>query len=419
MKFSLRRNILLNNCVFTEEFRPFMKKILTILLLCFACLMSFAQEEFIPPPAKLITSFKFKLLTGGIITLKGKLNNFTDTLNFILDTGSGGISLDSTTTQRLSLPTQLSDRTIRGIAGIRQVRFAYNNTLHLPGLTVDSMNFHINDYEVLTSSYGEKIDGIIGYAFLSRFIVKVDYDSSKLYVYTKGTIKYPRGGHLLKPLLVNLPIFSATVRDEDEVTNRFYFDTGAGMCLLMSSDFVSDSSFIKSKRKWYATQAEGLGGKAPMKTGVVKSVKIGPFKFKNVPAFIFTDEYNVTSYPYLGGLIGNDLLRRFNLIINYDKRDIYLMPNSHYYEPFDYSYTGLGMYMIDGEIRIIDVMPGSPAEEAGFKAGDVVMAVENNFSSNIQAYKTLLQTPGGRLKILVMRDEGPIMLTLKVKSITN
>jgi C-terminal processing protease CtpA/Prc len=136
-----------------------------------------------------------------------------------------------------------------------------------------------------------------------------------------------------------------------------------------------------------------------------------------VPTYIFEDEYNVTSYPYLGGLIGNDLLRRFNLIINYDKRDIYMIPNSHFKDVFDYSYTGLGMYVIDGEIRVVDVMEGSPAKEAGFLPDDVIVAVENNFSQSIQAYKNLMQTPGQKLKILILRDGEPSILTMKVKSV--
>ena len=275
----------------------------------------------------------------------------------------------------------------------------------------------MNDYEVLTSAYGEKIDGIIGFSFLSRYIIKIDYDSARIHVFTKGTMKYPKGGFLLKPLLVNIPIMQGSVKDDRELTSRFYFDTGAGMCLLLSSDFVGDSAFIKPRRKWYATQAEGLGGKAPMRQGVIKQLKVGPYKFRNVPTYIFDDDYNVTSYPYLGGLIGNDLLRRFNLIINYDRRDIYMTPNSHFKDIFDYSYTGLGMYVVDGEIEVVDIMPGSPAEHAGFKAGDIILAVANNFSKNIQAYKNLMQTPGEKLKVLVMRDQVPVVLTLKVKSV--
>jgi Aspartyl protease/PDZ domain len=376
-----------------------------------------AQEEFVQPAARHITSFPFRMLSGGIVIIKAKLSQFPDSLNFIFDTGSGGISLDSMTTVSLGIVGTLSDKTIRGIAGIRQVKFAYNHKLHLPGLTVDSLNFHINDYDVLTSAYGEKIDGIIGYSFISRYILKIDYDSSKMHVYSKGTIKYPRGGFLLRPLLTSLPVMTAQVRDEREINSRFYFDTGAGMCLLLSDDFAEDSAFTRPKSKWFTTQAEGLGGKAPMKQGVIKQIKIGPYKFRNVPTYIFDDQFNVTSYPYLGGLIGNDLLRRFNLIINYEKRDIYMIPNSHFKDVFDYSYTGIGMYVINGEIRIIDVMPGSPAEDAGFMAEDIIMAVENNFSQSIQAYKNLMQSPGQKLKILVLREGEPMILTLKVKSV--
>jgi hypothetical protein len=376
-----------------------------------------AQEEFVPPPAKYITSFPFRLLTGGIITIKAKVSNYPDSLNFILDTGSGGISLDSMTVEELGITAELSDRTIRGIAGIRRVKFSYNQTLHVPGLSIDSLNFHINDYDVLSSAYGEKIDGIIGFSFLSRYIVKINYDSSVIHVFTEGTIKYPRGGFHLKPLLVNIPVVSGTVRDHTEHTARFYFDTGAGMCLLLSTEFVNDSMFLKPKRKWVVTQAEGLGGKAPMRQGVIRQFKLGPYKFRNVPTYIFDDEFNVTSYPYLGGLIGNDLLRRFNLIINYEKKVIHLTPNTHFKDPFDYSYTGLGMYAIEEKIIVMDVMEGSPAKEAGFVPGDVILAVNNNFSNNIQTYKNLMQNPGEKLKILISRPDGPTVLTLKVKSV--
>jgi hypothetical protein len=395
-------------------------RLLTIPMLLLLLTVSFvqAQEEFIPPPAKLIAKFPFKLLTGGIITIRARLSNFPDTLNFILDTGSGGISLDSATASYLKVQTTLSDRTIRGIAGVRRVYFSYRQTLHLPdNLDVENLDFHINDYDVLTSAYGEKIDGIIGLSFLARYIIGIDYDSSRISVYTKGTIKYPRGGFLLKPLINTIPVLGANIKDNRALTSRFYFDTGAGMCLLLSADFVSDSNFIKPKRKWYATQAEGLGGKAPMKQGVIKQLQVGPYKFRNVPTYIFDDEYNVTAYPALAGLIGNDLLRRFNLIINYERKDIYMTPNSHYKEQFDYSYTGLGMYVVDGEIQVVDIMPESPAEQAGFKEGDVIMAVANNFSNNIQTYKNLMQTPGERLKVLVLRKDGPVVLTLKVKNI--
>jgi hypothetical protein len=376
-----------------------------------------AQETFVQPASKLITTFPFTVFTGGVILLKAKLNNFPDSLNFILDTGSGGISLDSMTCLNLSLSPQPSDKTILGIAGVRQVKFLYNQTLHLPGLTVDSLNFHVNDYDILTSVYGEKVDGIIGYSFFSRYIVQVNYDSMRISVWSRGSFRYPKGGYMMRPVIASLPILGAEVRDAQKIFAHFYFDTGAGLCALFSSDFVTDSNFLDSRKKVYYTSAQGLGGKATMRLTTVKEVRIGPYHFRTVPAYVFDDQYNVTSYPNLGGLVGNDILRRFNVTLNYDHRTIYLVPNSHYRDLFDYSYTGLGLYWTNGEVRVGDVMKDSPAEKAGLKEDDILLSVGNNFSNNIQTYKSLLQNTGDKLKLIVNRNGELLQMNLQVKSI--
>jgi hypothetical protein len=389
-----------------------------ILILFLSCVNRLqAQEEFIPRPARLITSLPFSTFTGGVVVVRALLDNYPDTLNLIMDTGSGGISLDSTTCLRLHITTQASDKTIRGIGGIREVRFVYNQRLTLNGFQIDSLNFHVNDYDILTSVYGDRIDGIIGYSFFSRYIVSIDYDNSKVNVYSKGYMKYPKGGYLLKPTIVDLPVQGAMVRDALDINSRFYFDTGAGLCLLLSSDFVSDSALLIPKRRQLNTQGEGLGGKTDMKLTVIKELKLGPYKFREVPTCIFDDEYNITSYPYLGGLIGNDILRRFNVTLNYDRHEIYLLPNTHYRDPFDYSYTGLGIYWINGQVRVGDVMKGSPAEKAGFHVDDVIMAMDNAFNKTIQVYKALLQNAGERVRVIVMRSTGLQELSLRVRSI--
>ncbi|HEX2630111.1 MAG TPA: retropepsin-like aspartic protease, partial [Chitinophagaceae bacterium] len=220
--------------------------ILTCLIMSLPCK---AQEEFIEPPSKLITRVPFTQLTGGIVILKAMLNNFPDTLNFVLDTGSSGISLDSTTAAELRLNPQSTDRTIRGIAGIKNVPFLYNQTLKFPKLVVDSLDFHVNDYGILTAVYGERIDGIIGYSIFRKFIVKINYDSLYMDICTKGTIRYPRGGYLLKPTISNLPVQTLRVKDAVTINSRFLYDIGAGVCMMLSRDFVSDSAFLHKKRK--------------------------------------------------------------------------------------------------------------------------------------------------------------------------
>lgn len=394
-----------------------MKRFLFALALICIAQIGIAQEEFISPEARLITSFPFSQLSGGIIIVHAQLDDYPDTLNFVLDTGSGGISIDSTTAVYLKLAFVKTERTIRGIAGIRTVDFTLNHTLKLPGMESPHLDFHKNDYELLTSVYGVRIDGIIGFSFLRRYIVRIDYDALKIEVYTPGTFRYPKGGYLLKPAFSTLPLQVASIRDDHLVMSRFIFDTGAGLSFLLSKDFVDDSLVFKKNRKFYPTQAEGLGGKRKMNITIAKEVKIGPYKFRKVPVHIFEDDYNVTSYPMLGGLIGNDILRRFNVILNYPEQSIHIKPNSHFTENFDYSYTGLGIYLLDGEIRVVDVMPGSPGDKAGFLPGDVIFSVETNVSKNIQTYKNIFQNSIGRIRVVVFRDQQPVVLTIDVKDI--
>lgn len=388
------------------------------LLICLLCLVikGISQEEFVEQ-SRLLTRFNFIQFTGGVVLLKGQFGAFKDSLNFILDTGSGGISLDSTRVIDFGLKPEPSEKSIRGIAGIRKVSFLYNQRLTLPNLTIDSLNFHINNYEILANVYGERIDGIIGYSVISRYIIKINYDNSTIEFWTKGNIKYPRGGYLLRPFISTLAVQTARVRDEKTINARFLYDIGAGMNMIFSTDFINDSSLLSKKRKLFIKEAEGLGGKIDMAITVIKEVKLGPYRFRNVPVYVFDDVYNATSYPYLGGLIGNDLLRRFNVIMNYDKRDIHLVPNSHFADPFDYSYTGLELYYINGKVIVGDVAEKSPAEKAGLVEGDIVVSIDKNFSQNLQQYKSTLQNLKGKVKIIVSRNNELVEMELKIRTI--
>jgi hypothetical protein len=397
-----------------------MKYCLSGLFLLLACLSAptlRAQEEFIEPPSRLITTMPFTQLTGGIIILHAVLDKQPDTLNFILDTGSSGISLDSATAEYLGLKPEPTDRTIRGIAGIRKVKFLFDQTLHFPGLTVEHLDFHINDYDILTTVYGERIDGIIGYSILSRYILKINYDSMKLSFHTKGTFRYPRGGYLLKPTIGMLVSQPMRIRDEKAIYSRFLFDLGAGLCMLLSREFVEDSAFLFKKKKRFVKEGEGLGGKIDMELLVMKEARIGPYKFRNVPVFIFDDEFNVSSYPYMGGILGNDLLRRFNVILNYSKGDIYITPNSHFTDVFDYSYSGIELYLINGIIMVGDVAKGSPAEAVGLKEGDEVIAVNKNLLHNLNSYKIALQAPNEKIKMIIRRKGEMMEFEFKIRSI--
>ncbi|WP_092458865.1 retropepsin-like aspartic protease [Thermoflavifilum thermophilum] len=180
-------------------------------------------------PARLVTTLPFHQFVDGVLLVRASiaLHDDTtlakDTLNFILDTGSGGISIDSTTAAELHLPLSPSDVVIHGIGGSRTVPFVYDMSLLLPHLRVDHLNFHVNNYDMISALYGIHIDGIIGYSFLSQYIVRIDYDQQKIWIYTPGQFAYPEKGFLLKPLFAGIPIIHETLASNRQQVKSFFF----------------------------------------------------------------------------------------------------------------------------------------------------------------------------------------------------
>ena len=377
----------------------------------------FFQHTIAAEKAKPITRFSFIILNGGTIIIRAQIDSISDTLNFILDTGCGGMSLDSTTAAEFNIPTVKTDIEVVGIAGTKKLSFAYNHSLRLPGLNVDSVQFHINDYDILTCANGIKIDGIIGYGFFKRYIVSIDYDENIIEVYDTAHFKYPRNGYYLHPVINPLPHQEILLTDSVATISSLIFDTGAGLFSLLNNKCVNEKDLLMRKRKRYKTQAEGIGGKKLAEITIINKIKIGNYSFRDVPVYLMDDEYNVTGYPSGCGLIGNEILRRFNTIINYHDNIIFIKPNSHYYDNFDYAYTGLSVYNIDNKVTVTDIMPSSPGDKAGFLPDDIIVAIDNVIILNVQQCKNLFQNADRTLFIWIERDGKTMPKKLEIKNI--
>jgi hypothetical protein len=133
-----------------------MKILYCLTFFCYLLIVAGAQELPAPSKAALITRFPFMQYTGGVMVVKAKISTIPDSLRFILDTGCGGISLDSATCAFYHLKTTPTDTVINGMGGQHKVSYLFNESLHLPGLTLNNLNFHINDYSLLSGVYGEK-----------------------------------------------------------------------------------------------------------------------------------------------------------------------------------------------------------------------------------------------------------------------
>jgi hypothetical protein len=311
-----------------------------------------------------------------------------------------------------------SKRTAKGLGGVRELSYLYNATMHLPGLHVEGLDFHVNDYDILTRAYGLRIDGIIGFSFLSRYIIKIDHEQRMIHVYSPGKFRYPRRGYLLHPSFSNIPVIEMQFSDSNTHRQSFYFDTGAGLNFLLSEQYVADSAVLSlQKKKPLPTQAEAVGGRSEMYLTTVKELTLGKYKFKDVPTHIFKDEYDITNYPSLGGLVGNDLLRRFNVILNYPQQEIHIKPNAHFKDAFDYRYSGLALFYEDGRVFVDGVAKDSPADKAGIMEGDIILGVNSDLTGNLQNFKNIIQASRGNIYFLIQRKGSPIMLIMKTVSI--
>ncbi len=390
----------------------------TVVVILNGCVTSKSTQIFLTGTNnKPIAIFPFQELSGGVIVVKAKIDNYIDSLNFIFDTGNTGFSIDSSTAAQLGLKVVTSDRLIKGIAGIKKALFSYNHDIHFQGFTARNMDMHISDYSIFEQVYGLKINGIVGFNFFSNYIVNIDYDKHLITCYMPGEMAYPTNGQFLPTKLYKFPVNRIELKEQSLVHTNSIFDIGAGLNYLVSNKLIEDVPLFSPKKKFYPTQVEGLGGKKTIDITVLKKLKIGKYHFKNVPVHVFDDEYDVLNYPNLGGLVGSDLLRRFNIILNYRDEKIHITPNSHFHSQFDYHYSGISFYMIDGLVSIVDIAPNSPGALYGFKVDDVILSIDHKIVTNLQAIKDNFELSQSKHIIGIVRANQLIEMPIRLKNI--
>jgi Aspartyl protease/PDZ domain len=386
-----------------------MKRFLLISICIYCQTVVFSQR---------ITTIPFDEIYGGIILVRAQVGDYKDTLNFVFDTGSSHISLDSTTASALGIPVYNTGQIVSGIGGSRKVQKSKPLDFKINGLILPSQDFNINNYDLLTESYGVRIDGIIGYAFISKYILEVNFDSSHINVLPLvDRFSYPKNGYLWRYRMAYIPNADIEYREQERTKAPFYIDCGAGLAFLISEKYAKDSTVFTAHKKIVKTQVEGVGGKTIIKLTTIKNIKIGPYRFRRVPTYIYNDEADILGYPNVVGLVGNDILRRFNWVMNYSKKELHLRPNNFYNDPFDYSYTGLSLYLIDGLLKIVDIVKGSPGDKAGFQVDDVLISVDSKIATSLKQAKELLQDARKALKVIIIRNGKIEELTLRVQSI--
>jgi hypothetical protein len=105
------------------------------------------------------------------------------------------------------------------------------------------------------------------------------------------------------------------------------------------------------------------------------SVNLGGVEFKGLPISFFQDP-SLDASPDVDGAIGNGLLRRFRVTLDYRRQRMILEPGALVDVPYDYDLTGFTLVANGRALGIHTVAWGMVAEQAGLREGDVILELD-------------------------------------------
>lgn len=235
------------------------------------------------------------------------------------------------------------------------------------------------DYFLFEELTGREIHGIIGGELLRRFVMKIDYQREKITFYNPKTYKRPKRKYQEIDIEVqsNKPYITLPTVVEsgaDTISLKYLIDTGAGMNLMLnplSSDSLNlPANFIPGNI------GTGLGGDIEGFVGRVQGLSFGNQQLQDVITSYHDMDSTYLTIDERNGLIGNKLLERFSLIIDYPRGKLYYHPLKNIKKKFEYDKSGLTL-LTGGKrfqkIVVQRVLEGSPAAEAGIKKGDEIL----------------------------------------------
>jgi len=348
-------------------------------------------------------------------------------LMMILESGAGMTMLDLAAAERLGLQTI---GTISGAgAGANEVtvKLAGLPGLAVAGVTVPRMQVGVGSLDAIQRHTGRRFDGLLGVDVLSRFVVELDYARGRVTFHDPATFQYQGPGEVLPLRLeMNLIHVSATIVPENgaPIAGEFVLDTGCGgqVGVALAAPFARGHGLPSpSQRVMYAGAAgRGIGGVSRADIGRLAELRLGHSSLASPVALFSRDTSGFFSWSGRAGVIGTEVLRRFRVFLDYPGRHIVLEPNGHAGEPFEWDMSGLAL-TADGDsfaaFQVTNVIPGTPAAEAGLEVGDVIDRVNGAPAREmpLAGLRELLLKPGTHVALTVHRGFERLTLALTTR----
>jgi hypothetical protein len=392
------------------------------------------DDRVFAPPAEKLGDTRY-LKSPGVARLPFRYDDkhvwLTASLNggppedFLLDTGASVTVIDSASAARYGMKLEgLMQAQGAGAAG--GASFSQVDSLRVAGPDGDGVTLIGQKVAVLSVNphlepfFWKPIVGILGYDFISRFVVEIDFASQTLVLHDPKTFTYQGKGQAV-PLTMagNIPVVKAKIDDTFE--GEFRLDVGSGSTVDIHTPFARENKMKERMAKTLVVTGGGFGGTFQSTIGRMKKMEIGPFSWTDPLISLSGAETGGLASEDYAGNIGNQILDRFKCTFDYERRVVYLEPSARYGERDRFTMAGVSVVKHAGEYSVAQVLPGSAAEAAGLKAGDRVVALDGkpiaSYGAGDLGRMFESAKPGDKHVVEVRRDGKGKKLSLKLKEI--
>lgn len=276
----------------------------------------------------------FKLLRNKII-VPVRVNNSKE-LNIILDTGmpSDGLLLFD---KKLADELKLEGGNRYRISGAGKGKVTYASRVESALLTLSGNKFENQKVLILKSDtmFGFPSDGVIGGGLFGAHVVQIDYDTKAIKLIEPSTFK-PDPTLEEIPLTFNdhgIPFLDAaiSISGEKEIDVFLYIDLASSEALELL--IKPDMKFSLPEGLTEKHLGRGMDGDIYGQFGHISCFRIGSYILHDVPT-AFPEAAIRSRQQGADGILCDNALRRFNLIFNYSRGKLYIIPNGAFHEPF-------------------------------------------------------------------------------------
>jgi len=364
-------------------------------------------------------------LFDNIIYLPVRIND-SEPLDFIYDTGASMIScIDEEAAAGLKM--KFGSKSNAGGAGEQQVRThkLENVQVSLPGLHFSRVEISTLPFASSHPFWGIKKQGLFGTNLISLVVTEIDYQARKMILHAPQAYKHEESSEKIPFTPFGLsPFIKVKIEvqgKEEPIEALMLVDTGVRLTTF-NTPFVDKHGLIeKSEKIVENTTGYGIGGESVGVVGRVKAIRLGNIVLHDPVVDFSRDKKGALASDMFNGIIGADILYRFTVVFDYEKKIIALKKNSNFDHPFEYDMSGIYPIAAGPGLNIFKIhriVKDSPAEAAGLKPGDIITAIDSQDTTAMtleQIKQVLKSEPGRKLNLRISRGGKILQISLTLK----